>query len=63
MLKRLIAFVLFFVGVSMFCNRALTQPTWTFEPFGKEKKPEQYEDRKLGSIKSLPLLVDLYKIM
>jgi len=52
MLKRLIAFVLFFVGVSMFCNRALTQPTWTFEPFGKEKKPEQYEDRKLGSEKT-----------
>ena len=52
MLKRLIAFVFVFVGVSMFCNRALTQPTWTFEPFGKEKKPEQYEDRKLGSEKT-----------
>ena len=43
MLKRLIAFVFFFVGVSMLCNRALAQPTWTFEPFGKEKKPEQYK--------------------
>jgi tetratricopeptide (TPR) repeat protein len=52
MLKRLIAFVLVFVGVSIFCNRALAQPTWTFEPFGKEKKPEQYEDRKLGSEKT-----------
>ena len=52
MLKRLIAFVFVFVGVIMFCNRALTQPTWTFEPFGKEKKPEQYEDRKLGSEKT-----------
>ena len=52
MLKRLIAFVFFFVGVSMLCNRALAQPTWTFEPFGKEKKPEQYENRKLGSEKT-----------
>lgn len=52
MLKRLLAFVFVFVCVSMFCNRALTQPTWTFEPFGKEKKPEQYEDRKLGSEKT-----------
>jgi tetratricopeptide (TPR) repeat protein len=52
MLKRLIAFVLVFVSVSMFCNWAAAQPTWTFEPFGKEKKPEQYEDRKLGSEKT-----------
>lgn len=28
------------------------QPTWTFDPFGKEKKPEKYENRKLGSEKT-----------
>jgi len=30
----------------------LAQPTWTFEPFGKEKKPEQYESKKLPSEKT-----------
>ncbi|MEO6583130.1 MAG: tetratricopeptide repeat protein, partial [Ferruginibacter sp.] len=28
------------------------QPTWTIDPFGKEKKPEKYEDKKLGSEKT-----------
>lgn len=28
------------------------QPTWTFDPFGKEKKPEKFENRKLGSEKT-----------
>lgn len=31
---------------------ALAQPTWTFDPFGKEKKPEKFENRKLGSEKT-----------
>ncbi len=31
---------------------AFTQPTWTLEPFGKEKKPEKFENRKLGSEKT-----------
>lgn len=30
----------------------LAQPTWTIDPFGKEKKPEKYEDKKLGSEKT-----------
>lgn len=30
----------------------LAQPTWTFEPFGKQKKPEQYESKKLPSEKT-----------
>lgn len=40
---------LFFVG-----SPALVpaQPTWTFDPFGKEKKPEKFENRKLGSEKT-----------
>lgn len=33
----------------LFSFSSLAQPTWTFDPFGKEKKPEQYEDKKLGS--------------
>ena len=28
-------------------NTAYAQPTWTLNPFGKEKKPEQYEEKKL----------------
>ncbi|MBK7883076.1 MAG: hypothetical protein IPJ81_04150 [Chitinophagaceae bacterium] len=31
---------------------AFTQPTWTFDPFGKEKKPQKFENRKLGSEKT-----------
>ncbi len=30
----------------------LAQPTWTIDPFGKEKKPAQYEEKKLGSEKT-----------
>jgi len=30
----------------------IAQPTWTFEPFGKEKKPKEYEEKKLGSEKT-----------
>jgi tetratricopeptide (TPR) repeat protein len=32
--------------------KAIAQPTWTLDPFGKEKKPEKYENRKLGSEKT-----------
>lgn len=31
---------------------AFAQPTWTLDPFGKEKKPEQYEEKKLASEKT-----------
>lgn len=30
----------------------MAQPTWTLDPFGKEKKPEKFENRKLGSEKT-----------
>jgi len=30
----------------------IAQPTWTFDPFGKEKKPAEYEEKKLGSEKT-----------
>jgi tetratricopeptide (TPR) repeat protein len=41
--------------VSLLCAAAgvgYAQPTWTFEPFGKEKKPEQYEEKLLPSEKT-----------
>ncbi len=38
-----------FLGVSV---TAVAQPKWTLDPFGKEKKPEKYENRKLGSEKT-----------
>lgn len=31
---------------------AIGQPTWTFDPFGKEQKPKEYEEKKLGSEKT-----------
>ncbi len=30
----------------------MAQPTWTLDPFGKEKKPEKYEEKKLRSEKT-----------
>lgn len=30
----------------------IAQPTWTFDPFGKEIKPKEYEEKKLGSEKT-----------
>ncbi len=34
-----------------FSNRTIAQPTWTIDLLGKEKKPEKFENRKLGSEK------------
>ncbi len=45
--------VTFFVAIMLcafYCTHA--QPSWTFEPFGKEKKPEKYEEKKLASEKT-----------
>ena len=36
----------------LFPFHSYAQPTWTFEPFGKQKKPEQYETKKLPSEKT-----------
>ncbi len=30
-------------------TKIYAQPTWTLDPFGTEKKPKQFEERKLGS--------------
>ena len=41
--------MLFFCLVS---TTVFAQPTWTFDPFGKEKKPKEYEEKVLGSEKT-----------
>lgn len=52
MLKRTFAIPAVYLLLLIIPVCALAQPTWTFEPFGKEKKPEQYENKKLGSEKT-----------
>ena len=47
----------FLIGVLItvafgFSAKVMAQPTWTLDPFGKEKKPEKYEDKKLRSEKT-----------
>ncbi len=43
----LLAFFLFF-----YSGFLVAQPTWTLKPFGDEKKPEKYEEKKLASEKT-----------
>lgn len=52
MLKRTISPLFIFLILSGISFQVLSQPTWTLDPFGKEKKPEKYENRKLGSEKT-----------
>ncbi len=52
MLKKTTDTFLIFSLLVLFPALAMAQPTWTFDPFGKEKKPEKYENRKLGSEKT-----------
>ena len=52
MLKRTINPLFIFLIFSGFTIPVLAQPTWTLDPFGKEKKPEKFETRKLGSEKT-----------
>jgi len=43
-----ITIFVFFASIAV----AFGQPTWTFDPFGKETKPKEYEEKKLGSEKT-----------
>jgi tetratricopeptide (TPR) repeat protein len=52
MLKRTKSPLFIFLLLSGFSIPAFCQPSWTFEPFGKQKKPEKFENRKLGSEKT-----------
>ena len=45
-------FIPFFIILCIFSGTLVAQPTWTFDPFGREKKPEKYEDKKLPSEKT-----------
>lgn len=51
MLKRILLPVLLLSFIYVFENRTMAQPTWTIDLLGKEKKPEKFENRKLGSEK------------
>jgi len=52
MLKRTIVFAILLLVCNTLFLKAFAQPMWTLDPFGKEKKPEKYETRKLGSEKT-----------
>ncbi|MEP7236938.1 MAG: tetratricopeptide repeat protein [Ferruginibacter sp.] len=52
MLKRTINTLFIFLFLSGLSVPVFAQPTWTIDPFGKEKKPEKFENRKLGSEKT-----------
>lgn len=52
MLKRTNSPLFIFLILCGFSIPALAQPTWTIDPFGKQKKPEKFENRKLGSEKT-----------
>ena len=48
--KRTLTLLLILSACFIYGNKAFAQaPTWTLDPFGREKKPKQFEDRKLGS--------------
>lgn len=44
--------ILIFLLASCLYEKLSAQPTWTLDPFGKEKKPEQYEEKLLASEKT-----------
>lgn len=52
MLKRTKYPLFIFSLLSVLSTSVFSQPTWTIDPFGKEKKPEKFENRKLGSEKT-----------
>ena len=41
-----------FIILSIFSAKLYAQPTWTFDPFGREKKDSQYEEKRLASEKT-----------
>lgn len=42
----------FFISGILFSVSVFSQPTWTFDALGKEKKPVEYEEKKLASEKT-----------
>ena len=49
MLKRIFFTAVLTTFLCSFFNHIVAQPTWTIDLLGKEKKPEKFENRKLGS--------------
>ena len=49
MLKRPIVSAIFLFVFFAVPKLSFAQPTWTLDPFGKEKKPQKFENRTLGS--------------
>ena len=47
-------FIIGMITAGLLCSSfvSFAQPTWTLDPFGKEKKPEKYEDKVLASEKT-----------
>lgn len=52
MLKTSSFFISFLFVGCFFANSVFAQPTWTLDPFGKEKKPQQFEEKILASEKT-----------
>ena len=52
MVKRTKSALFIFLILLGFSIPVIAQPSWTFEPFGKQKKPEKFENKKLGSEKT-----------
>ncbi|MEO6537872.1 MAG: tetratricopeptide repeat protein [Ferruginibacter sp.] len=52
MLKPKPNFYLFILFLICYAFTSQAQPTWTINPFGTEKKPAQYEEKKLASEKT-----------
>ena len=52
MLKTTILIILNLLAAVFFAPALQAQPTWTLDPFGKEKKPMEYEEKKLPSEKT-----------
>ena len=52
MLKTTILIALNLMAASLLTHKVYAQPTWTLDPFGKEKKPAEYEEKRLPSEKT-----------
>jgi len=52
MLKTFYLNISFLIAGCFFTSLVFAQPTWTLDPLGKEKKPVEYEEKRLASEKT-----------